>query len=98
MANILIKLKKDSAREKLFSQFYGIIGKDDWVEVDDMDGDIHNFILNRNDLLLKEKDSKITDDANVLTEEVFKEEILKPKKKIQRDILFSKKQGMRFHN
>jgi len=80
MAKILIKLKKSSAREKLSSQFYGIIGKKEWVEVDDMDGDIHGFILNRNDVLLKEVNDKIIDDANVLTEEVFKEEILKPKK------------------
>jgi len=81
MAKILIKLKQNSARETLSSQFYGIIGKKEWVEVDDMDGDIHGFILNRNDLLMKELDSKITDDADVLTEEVFKEGILKTKKK-----------------
>jgi hypothetical protein len=81
MAKILMKLKENATREQLFTQFYGIIRKGEWTEVDDIDGEINNFILYRNDILIKEKTDIITDDAKLLNEEVFKEEILKPKKR-----------------
>lgn len=73
MANLMIKLKKDSKREFLTTPSGYSIKKDKYTEVDDKDITIQGFLLNRNDIDFKSTSKKIKDEGVSKDKETFKE-------------------------
>ena len=79
MAEIKLKLNKDSTKQFLTTPKGDVITKQDWAVVDDEDKTIHAYLVNRNDLEFEDikKDKKIVDGFKPNKEskkEIFKEQ------------------------
>jgi hypothetical protein len=80
MSQVLIKLKKESTRERLSTISGVCINKQDWVLVEDTVPDVEAMILYRNDILLKNP-NEVESDKEDTTPNLVKKA---SKKKIKR--------------
>lgn len=77
MVKILMKLKQTSVRDFLVTQSGYSVLKDEYTLVDDDDKEIQSYIMNRNDILIKNETKTIKDTVSAgksKGEEVFTED------------------------